>query len=80
MVDTYLGSATGNYAHALARAREAAALHEAHGRTNSDTYTDTLDALTTAYSFMGDVQGALASVRKERGSTNAWGVPGRSRM
>jgi tetratricopeptide (TPR) repeat protein len=37
------------------------------GRTNSDTYTDALDALTTAYSFMGDVQGALTSVRKERG-------------
>jgi eukaryotic-like serine/threonine-protein kinase len=66
VVDTYHGSATSNFSHALARAREAAALHEAHGRTNADTYTDTLDALTTAYSFMGDVQNALSSVRKER--------------
>jgi tetratricopeptide (TPR) repeat protein len=66
VVDAYHGSATGNFAHALARAREAAALHEAHGRTNSDTYTDALDAQTTAYNFMGDVQNALSSVRKER--------------
>jgi eukaryotic-like serine/threonine-protein kinase len=66
VVDTYLGSATSNFSHALARAREAAALHEAHGRTNSDTYTDTLDALTTVYSFTGDVQNMLSSVRKER--------------
>jgi serine/threonine protein kinase/tetratricopeptide (TPR) repeat protein len=66
VVDTYHGSATSNFPHALARAREAAALHEAHGRTNSDTYTDALDAQTTAYNFMGDVQNALSSVRKER--------------
>ena len=76
VVNSYHASVSGDIALSIARAKEAVALHEERGRTNTDTYGDALDALTTAYSFAGDVPNALAAVQKERATYERLGRAG----
>ena len=74
--DSYLAAMTGRFPLAIDRGREVTRLHEQRGLRDTHSYADAWSALATAYSFAGNVRGALDAVRSQRETYERLGQDG----